>query len=260
MKLRVLAENTACRDGIGAEHGLSLWLETGGHTILFDIGQSSLFEENARKLGLDLTGVEAAIVSHGHYDHGGGLKTFLERNKTAPVYLSQYALEAHYHGRERFIGLDGAWKNDSRLIFTQGDEMLFPGVRLCVPGEGFSGNPRREDHMLVRRGTVFVPDDFRHEQYLLIEEPGQSILISGCSHRGIGHIIRKYRPQTVIGGFHTSSLDPNGPELEHLSGELADLGAQYYTCHCTGLPQYVFLKERMGERIHYLSSGMVLEL
>ena len=76
MKISVLAENTACDNLFDCEHGLSLYIDTGKNKILFDMGQSNLFEKNAEKLGIDLSEVDIAILSHGHYDHGGGLKRF----------------------------------------------------------------------------------------------------------------------------------------------------------------------------------------
>ena len=78
MKIIALLENTTKHANIGCEHGLSLYIDTGSHKILFDMGQSDLFYENAKKLGVDLSLVDIAIISHGHNDHGGGLKTFLE--------------------------------------------------------------------------------------------------------------------------------------------------------------------------------------
>ena len=80
MKVTVLIENTACREDLAAEHGLSLLIETSTSTILFDAGQTGAFADNAKKLGIDLNTVDFCILSHGHYDHGGGLKRFLEEN------------------------------------------------------------------------------------------------------------------------------------------------------------------------------------
>ena len=106
MKITALTENTPFNDNISAEHGLSLYIETEKHNILFDMGQTSLFAENAKKLGIDLTKVDIAVLSHGHYDHGGGLTEFLKINKTAPVYINRYAFGDYYNGTEKYIALE----------------------------------------------------------------------------------------------------------------------------------------------------------
>jgi 7,8-dihydropterin-6-yl-methyl-4-(beta-D-ribofuranosyl)aminobenzene 5'-phosphate synthase len=98
-------ENTSCREDLACEHGLRLYIETENHKILFDAGQSAAFAENAEKLGVDLRKVDLAVLSHGHYDHGGGLERFLEINQKAPVYVSSYAFEPHYSANG-YIGLD----------------------------------------------------------------------------------------------------------------------------------------------------------
>ena len=92
MKISVLVENTSSEQEILSEHGLSLYIETEEHKILFDTGQSDDFAENSRSMGIDLSKADMVILSHGHYDHGGGLKRFLEINQTAPVYVSRHAL------------------------------------------------------------------------------------------------------------------------------------------------------------------------
>ena len=83
MKLTVLVENTCTRPGLAGEHGLSLYLETRGHRVLFDAGTTDLFEQNARALGVALEQVDLAILSHGHRDHGGGMVRFMELNRKA---------------------------------------------------------------------------------------------------------------------------------------------------------------------------------
>ena len=87
MKLTVLMENTTCREDLVCEHGLSLYIEANGQRILFDAGQTGAFADNAEKMGVDLTKIDLCILSHGHYDHGGGLKRFLEINDHAKVYI-----------------------------------------------------------------------------------------------------------------------------------------------------------------------------
>ena len=90
-----LIENTSAR-GLPTEHGLSLFVETAEHKFLFDMGQTDLFARNAETLGIDLSKVDFAVLSHGHYDHGGGLPAFLAVNPTAAVYLQASAAGDHY--------------------------------------------------------------------------------------------------------------------------------------------------------------------
>ena len=103
MKITALLENTASDCCMLTEHGLSLYIEAQGKKILFDMGQTDLFYKNALTLGIDLAEVDIAILSHGHYDHGGGLEKFLEINKKAPIYVSSRAFEPHYNGKEKYI-------------------------------------------------------------------------------------------------------------------------------------------------------------
>lgn len=130
MYVTVLVENTSFTEGLRAEHGLSLYIEANDKKILFDMGQTELFADNAEKLGIHLADVDVAVLSHGHYDHGGGLSKFLEINKKAPVYLSRYAFGAHFHGPERYIGLDAALAQNDRLIYTDDTASIGSGLSL----------------------------------------------------------------------------------------------------------------------------------
>ena len=258
MKITCLAENTAVNDGFGCEHGLSLFIETGTHRILFDMGQTDLFAENAEKLGIDLASADFAVLSHGHYDHGGGLARFLELNRTAPVYLSRYAFEPHYNGMQKYIGLDTALCGHPRLVFTEDFVDLGYGMAL------YSCNSAEKSYDLGSFGLnmiengAFVPDDFRHEQYLLIEENGRKILFSGCSHKGVMDIADWFAPDVLIGGFHFSKL-PLDDTLTEYARILNCHPKVYYTCHCTGTEAFAHMKPQM-ERLHALSAGQTLIL
>ena len=253
MKITSLLENTAAHPLVGAEHGLSLYIETENHRILFDMGQTDLFARNAEVLGIDLSAVDLAVLSHGHYDHGGGLATFLEINHTAPVYLTEAAFLPHYNGTRKYIGLDTTLQGHPRLRAGSGDLSLGGGLTLLSP------NGRERKHSLgafgltERVGDVFIPDDFRHEQYLLVEEKGRRVLFSGCSHAGILDIVEWFAPDVLIGGFHVSKM-VLGEELAALGDALAAHGTDYYTCHCTGTEQYAFLRGQMP-RLGYLAGG-----
>ena len=125
MKIVTLLENTACKDGLCAAHGLSLYIETPRHKILFDMGPNDGFLTNAKALGVDLAAVDTAVLSHGHYDHGGGLAAFCEANSRAEVLIHMDAFGDFYatnEGREpRYIGLDPElWQIESRVLPTGG--------------------------------------------------------------------------------------------------------------------------------------------
>lgn len=250
------SENTTCE--LYTEHGLSLYMEAAGHRILFDMGQTPAFAQNAEALGIDLAQIDTAVLSHGHYDHGGGLSTFLELNHTAPIYVSPYAFEPHYHSAEKYIGLDPSLTGNGRLVHTEDVSVLSPGLTL------YSCNSRTRTHSLADSGLTtrengeFLADDFRHEQYLLIEENGKRVLISGCSHKGILDIMEWFRPDVLVGGFHFFKL-PLDDTLADYARQLDAFDTDFYTCHCTGVAQYEFMKPYM-ERLHYLATGEAIIL
>jgi 7,8-dihydropterin-6-yl-methyl-4-(beta-D-ribofuranosyl)aminobenzene 5'-phosphate synthase len=99
----------------------------------------------------------------------------------------------------------------------------------------------------------FIPDDFRHEQYLFIKENGKNVLISGCSHKGVIDIASFSRPDVLIGGFHFSKF-PLDSNLANYAKALASFETAYYTCHCTGEAQFEFMKDYI-KNLHYISAG-----
>ena len=251
MKLITLIENSTCAKNLVCEHGLSLYLETGSRKILFDMGQSGAFSVNAEKLGVDLSRADFAVLSHGHYDHGGGISRFLEINSSAPVYVNQYAFQPHYNAGGKDIGLDPRLPRD-RIRFVEESLSLSRGITLqtvpCPPADTAG--------MTTCDGQ---PEDFRHEQYLLLEEAGKRILISGCSHKGIVAIAEHFRPDILIGGFHfMKTTDQN--ILRIAAEHLLALDCTCYTGHCTGETQFDFLKAILGDRLHKITTGSVLIL
>lgn len=262
MKLTVLCENTSLNDAIRAEHGLSLYIETGSHRILFDMGQSDAFLHNAKLLDVDLSRVDLAILSHGHYDHGGGIRAFLEINQTAPVYLRADAFGYHYHGSEKYIGLDQTLEGHPRLIKTADTQILAEGLTLYSCNQQFRSYATDSAGLCIRCGKDLRPENFLHEQYLLITENNRRILISGCSHKGILNIARWFSPDILIGGFHFMRLDPAVPadraQLSAAAQTLLQYPTHYYTGHCTGNEPFTFLKSLMGERLEALHAGQTL--
>ena len=254
MKITVLVENTSAR-GLPAEHGLSLFVETAGCRFLFDMGQTDLFARNASELEIDLDTADFAVLSHGHYDHGGGLSTFLSVNAHAPVYTSRHAFEPHYNGT-RYIGLDPDLSGSERLVFVGDESSIADGIALygCLDAGRIMDPGSCGLNMLV--DGHLTEDDFRHEQYLQVIENGKRILFSGCSHRGILNIMHRFRPDILVGGFHLSKF-PLDETLAGYAKALDSYNTTYYTGHCTGFDQYRFMKAGMKD-LNYLSTGDII--
>ena len=253
MKIISLSENTTNKSYLSAEHGLSLYIEALGKKILFDFGASDSFIKNAQLLGVDLKAVDIAVLSHGHNDHGGGIKAFCKINSCAPIYINPHAFEPHYNAKGEYIGLDASLQSNRRLIFVDNELKIATGVTvfncnnrpLAMPIKTF-GHTKAENNTLV-------PEDYVHEQYLLIEEESKRVLISGCSHNGIINIMEWVKPTHLIGGFHFSKLSCDG-NLESYAKDLNNYNAKYHTCHCTGKEQFEFMKNRMQD-LNYLACG-----
>lgn len=258
MIIRVLMENSTDHPGLAAEHGLSLYIEACGKRILFDAGQSAAFAANAEKLNVDLSAVDLAILSHGHYDHSGGLMRFLELNDHAPVYMHRRAPEPHYNGTEKYIGIDPVLMDHPRVVFTDDEFAIDHALRLTACAGRKAEYPDSAQGMCVKTDSGFAPDTFAHEQYLVIEENGRRIVVSGCSHRGVLNIVNWLSPDVLIGGFHFMKLDPATEDsvfLENAANVLLAHNCTYYSGHCTGETPFAFLKSRMGDRLHALHAG-----
>ena len=274
VSITALSENTSSREELGCEHGLSLYIETPKDKLLFDMGASGLFLKNAEKLGVNIAGVEAAFLSHGHYDHGGGLPFFLEANQKAPVYVSEYAFEEHFgaqsDGSAKYIGLPKELVSSPRIVKLKGDAQINEDLSVLSGASGkdlFSG---ANALILMMENGKLVPDDFRHEQSLVIKDGDNYILIAGCAHSGIVNILRRFEekygrvPDYVVGGFHLSSPATGGSEppelLDAVAERLLSKPCRYATCHCTGQKSYAYLKELMGDKLRYLAAGDTIRI
>ena len=274
MKIVTLLENTARRPGLAAARGLSLYVETDRRKVLFDMGPDASFLDNARALGIDLAAVDAAVLSHGHSDHGGGLAAFCAVNRGASIYLRREALGAYYAvlpGQEpNYIGLPETAGLAERFVFTGEWETLDGGLTLFSGVEDERTLRAAAPKLQEKTEAGFRPDGFAHEQHMLVEEKGKTALLAGCGHLGIVNILRAAerrlgrRPDVVFGGFHLFELNPEDPEAVALTGataaELAKGTTLYYTGHCTGDWAYARLKEALGDRIRPMDCGASAEL
>ena len=266
MKLTVLTENTACSPEFQAVHGLSLHLKTDRHQILMDVGPGPQFCSNAKLLGIDLSTVDLCAISHGHDDHGGGLKDFLASNHTAPVYLSDMAFEDCFAGT-KYIGLDKNLKTHPQMRFVSDFLTVDDQITLLTKIPGNTLLPKANTNLNDAKG----PDPFLHEMVMLVEAQDKLLLLGGCAHRGIVNILEhatatagRY-PDVVVSGFHLAAGGSgkclaDDAYLSALSEKLLATGAMFYSCHCTGPEALKKLQALMPGRLCALSTGMSIEI
>lgn len=264
MNITCLVENHAKGD-FTPRHGLSLYIETKQHKMLFDLGPDETLLENAERLEIDLAQVDTVILSHGHYDHGGGLEAFLKLNQKADIYVQKAAFEKYYshnYGRKKDISLSVNPEDYPQIHLLEGDFVIDEELRLFVVTDRSRCYSSAND--VLYKGEE--KDDFLHEQNLILTEGEQTVLVLGCGHTGVLNILKKaesYHPKVCIGGFHlfnpTTGVTVEEELLERVAQGLKQYDSQFYTCHCTGEKAFTFLAERVPG-MEYLCCGSELVL
>ena len=270
MKVVILMENSTCKDTVACAHGLSMYIETAQHKILFDMGPDAQFIENAKKLGVDLTQVDIAFLSHAHNDHCGGLEAFLKLNDHAKVCMQKNAWGQYYvvtPDKCAYIGLDGALRAyEDRFVLCEGVQKLDDELTVFSAVSGRELWSGANDTLREKISDDYPRDTFRHEQDLLVTENGKTALFAGCAHCGIVNILKSAEevlgraPDAVLAGFHlyNPSLGVSEPDAlidavgERLRG---DKVAHYFTGHCTGKEAYARLKAKLGDRLGEMPAG-----
>lgn len=246
MEIYVLVDNEA-KGGYLSEHGLSLYIKNNHQNILFDTGQSDVFIKNAKSFGLDISDVDVLVISHGHYDHGGGIKKFLKENKKAKVYINRNAFGKFFNALDKYIGIENI--NDSRIVLTD-DYYEIGDIRLFTLNNFIDSSMINPYGLTKMKDNKKVFDDFRHEQFMKI---GQT-LFSGCSHKGILNIINNcFDVKNVIGGFHLNKEE--NKRVLAIAKKMQEYDIYYHTCHCTGVNSYAILQSVLEERIKYIKAG-----
>lgn len=293
MEIITLVENS-CNDGtLKEEFGLSLLIRVEQGTILFDMGASSLFASNAERMGIDLEEVDCAVISHGHYDHGGGLPTFLLKNEDVKVYLGKgangsffgnigakmnpslqpffYPLIKHSKWFSRYIGLEKSAlaENEDRFIYIEGCLEIMKDIYLLQEVENRYPLAEGNKYLLEKKDGKLQQDGFDHELIMVIREPDGIVLFTGCGHGGIVNMIKtvqhrfiKEKIKAVVGGFHLS-LQPGKPaiagsieDIEFIAREIERAGvAKVITGHCTGDDACAILRDKLGEKFTTFSTG-----
>ena len=258
MKIITLVDNHAMAESACAsEHGFSVYIETEKRRILFDTGCGSMFLENARNLGVDLADIDTLIISHGHYDHAGGVRTLLETFSfdSLPMFTGEGFFNRKFVNEvqgERELGVNF----DGEYLLSKGVDHQMVGKDPVLIGEGmyllsyFSGKEENEDlnpRFLLETGEGVEIDRFNDEVSLVFDTPEGLVLIVGCSHPGILRMVERVKStfgkpvKALLGGIHL--YDAGEEKMKRVSDALLamDIGTLGVS-HCTGDAAAEYLK------------------
>lgn len=267
VELIILADNTADRDGLKAEHGLAILVSGPRRKVLFDAAASgSALLSNAKSIGINLSELNAVVISHGHYDHTGGLAAIVQQRPGLPVYVHSGAFDRRWADRPGKPLMDISCPHSIEDLYQSG--AVFHSIShpepltdwLLVSGP-IAGPMRGGNMFVVRKAGEMVVDHFEDEMCLLVRGQRGWAVLTGCCHRGLKNTLRLARslvhdaPVTaIVGGLHLA-----GDDIEGIN-ETIQLVQKYeirdiYPCHCTHPGAVNMLQQALGDRLHPMSVG-----
>jgi 7,8-dihydropterin-6-yl-methyl-4-(beta-D-ribofuranosyl)aminobenzene 5'-phosphate synthase len=274
-KITTLVENTVAQSGkkLIGEHGLSFYIETQNNKILFDTGQNLAISNNAQVLGIDLSLIDTVILSHGHYDHTGGLKSLLECNRDFRLYAHPDVFGQKVKGAEdnfKYIGIPV----DKHFLEEKGIDIkldknpaqICPGIMTTgeIPLENdFEG---LESVFYIKNENGVVADTLADDQAVILDmDKGVTVLL-GCSHRGVintlTQVVRltgKKRIHAILGGLHLGKASE--AKLSNIMDHLRGFGLEKMGVgHCTGTRAFLALANEFPNRVFLNTVGNIVSV
>lgn len=272
MHLTILIDNRSAAD-LESEHGLCLLVEAKTHKILVDTGLSGKAFDNAEKLGININDVDLLLLSHGHIDHTGGLKRFLEINQRAKIIASHYLPITNYWSNRgaKFHSLSPDEElirnNIHRFILIKDNYFINNEIGVITPKNTNNPKPYGNRYLFVSDGDKMIPYNASDELALSVVEDGRLVIISPCSHQGLLNIADNCCNAmncsfiaAFVGGLHL--LDGESDDVANIASQINHLYPQMhlYTSHCTGNNACAILQGGLKDKFHIFTTGEGIKL
>jgi 7,8-dihydropterin-6-yl-methyl-4-(beta-D-ribofuranosyl)aminobenzene 5'-phosphate synthase len=272
LRITVLADNYVVAPGLLGEHGLSMLIEADDKRILFDTGQGKVLRDNLATLGIALAPLDAIVLSHGHYDHTGGLSDALRAATPNAIFIHPAAMARKFVAGKyppyRSIGMPAISRNAfgvlrERLVWTQ-------AVTEVVPGVWCTGEIPRTQNKVATEQSFFLdeeghePDLLLDDQALFVETKRGLVIVAGCAHAGVANTVNhicklagRTEIHALIGGLHLGRASRQ--QLEETGSTLGRLNCQVLApCHCTGMSAHAYLRSRFCSLVQDVGAGTCL--
>ncbi|HKK66132.1 MAG TPA: MBL fold metallo-hydrolase [Clostridia bacterium] len=273
LRITALIEDSPGEDtSLEYEHGLSFFIEYDGHTLLFDTGQTGAFVRNAEVLGVNLMTLEKVVLSHGHYDHTGGLLILADTARSFELYLKECIFQKKYAHKEGRYEFKGNAFNEAdlrnlgiRYRFVQEDcTELLPGVWLITNFPRVYADEAANPRFVLEEAGVYRQDRFDDEVVLALESPRGLVVLLGCSHPGVRNMLDHVKAQlkqpiyAVLGGTHLVEADEKRT-MDAVEYLLREVSGPIGISHCSGKAAMAQLKAATPRYFHN-KTGSVLEV
>ena len=268
LEITILSENTTDRPDIQTEHGLAYWIRYNSSQLLFDTGQCGLIQNNAEALGINLAEAEAVILSHGHYDHSGGIPTALHNSPedSVKIYLHPESFIERYSkkpDRVNFIGMSRRtkrWIKNRPQVFTDRPTEAMPGLHITGPIPRVN-NTEDVGGAFYLDEKCTKPDGLPDDESIYIETDKGLVVLLGCAHSGVINTLEYIESisanntiHALIGGMHL--VNASDKRISFTISELAKRNIEIIApLHCTGEKAVSQMQDTLGNHIKIMKCG-----